>query len=80
METVSLKQLSKESKIELLKQLDLSTDGIFVLKKDGEKYLDKSTKEPIKLDNMLVLPGSIEVIDNNPVSLVDYFDEHGDII
>lgn len=80
MEVVSLKQLSKDSKIELLKQLDLGTDGIFVLDSNGEKYLDKSTGDPIKIDNMLVLPGSVEVIDNNPVSILDYLDEHGDIL
>lgn len=80
MEVASLKELSKESKIELLKQLNLETDGVFVLDSKGEKYLDKSTRDPIKLDNMLVLPGSVEVIDNNPVSILDYLDEHGDIL
>lgn len=80
-ELISLRDMPKEVKIYILKDLGYDSDGIFVLR-NGEKHLDKYTNEPIRFDNMLILPGkSPEVIlDNNPLSISSYLEEYGDII
>jgi len=78
MELISLKKVSTESKIMLLKELGYGIRGIFVLK-DGKQFKDKYTDEPIKIDNMLILPGSTTIIDDNPLSVALYIEEYGDV-
>ena len=79
-ELISLKQLSKEVKIALLKELDHDSDGDFVLNADGEILLDKYIDEPVKVNNMVILPGSTVILDDNPVSISSYMEEYGDEI
>lgn len=80
MELISLKQVSSKSKIELLKELGYGSDGEFVLDKEGKKMLDRYLDIPIKVDNMVILPGSIIILDNNELSLSKYLEEFGDIL
>ena len=77
MELVSLKGVSKESKIQLLRELGYDSDGRYVLK-EGEPLVDEAVGEKVTLDNMLVLPGSEVVIADNPLSIAAYFEKHGD--
>ena len=79
-ELISLKDMPKELKIELLKELDYDSDGVFVLERNGEKYLDKYIEVPVKLDNMLIFPGSTIILDNNPLSISSYLEEFGDVL
>jgi len=79
-ELISLKDMPKELKVELLKELDYDSDGVFVLEKNGEKYLDKYIEVPVKLDNMLIFPGSTIILDNNPLSISSYLEEFGDVL
>ncbi len=79
-ELISLKDMPKELKIELLKELDYDSDGVFVLERNGEKYLDKYIETPVKLDNMLIFPGSTIILDNNPLSISSYLEEFGDVL
>jgi hypothetical protein len=77
-ELVSLKGVSKESKIALLRELGYDSDGTCVLK-DGQPVVDESVDERVTLDNMLILPGSAAVvIVDSPLSVAAYFEEHGD--
>ena len=69
MEFMSLKNISKESKINLLKELDYDSDGEFVLNLDGTKVLDRYMEVPVKIDNMVILSGSTIILDNNELSL-----------
>jgi hypothetical protein len=80
MEFFSLKNISIKSKIALLKALDYKSDGVFVLNKDKSKVIDRYTKEPVKINNMAILPGSTIIIDDNPVSIASYLEEYGDVI
>jgi len=75
---ISLADASKKSKIALLKKLGYNSDGIYVIGKHGEKVLDKYTIEPVRLDNMMILPGSANLIilDNNIFSLMEYLEEY----
>ena len=77
MELVSLKGVSKESKIELLRQLGYESDGTYVLK-DGKPVIDEGVGSKVTLDNMIILPGSTVVLVDSPLSIATYFEEHGD--
>jgi len=78
MELISLKSMSKESKILLLHELGYASDGTYVLNAAGEKILDEYIDQPVTVDNMLILPGSTVIIDNNPLSIAAYLEEYGD--
>ena len=80
MDLISMKDLPREVAQAILKELGYGSDGIFIVNKDGEPVLDRYTQEPVKLDNMLILPGSEVIIDNNPLSIACYFEEYGEII
>ena len=72
----SLKEWTKEMKILLLRALDFDSDGTYVLKQ-GEKVLDRYTKDSVKIDNMAILPtkkGTI-IIDWNPLSFSSFLEE-----
>ena len=78
MELISLKQISENSKILLLKELGYSSDGEFVLDSKGNKLLDRYLEIPIKINNMVILPGSEIVLDDNELSLSKYLEEFPD--
>jgi len=78
MELVSLKKISQESKISLLKGLGLDSDGEYVLDSTGGKILDRYLEIPIKVDNMMILPGSTIVLDDNEISIMKYMEEFED--
>jgi hypothetical protein len=79
MEFVSLKQVSRDSKIALLRALEYDSDGVYVMK-EGETVRDRYTDENVTVDNMLILPGSTIIIDENPLSIASYFEEFPDVI
>lgn len=80
MELMSIKDMPKELKITLIKELGYDSDGKLVLEKSGEKHLDKYIKEPVKIDNMFIFPGSTIILDNNPLSISSFLEEFGDVI
>ena len=77
-ELISLKTMSKEEKVYLLNKLGYESDGVFI-SENGKRVKDKYTKEAVKLDNMLILPGSTLILDNNPLSVASYIEEYGDV-
>jgi len=79
-EIISLKDMPLSCKILLLQELGFSSDGTFVLDKNGERVLDKYTDEPVRIDNMAILPGSTLILDNNPLSISSFLEEYGDVI
>ena len=80
MQLISLKQVSKESKILLLKELGYDSDGEFVLDSKGDKVLDRYLEIPVKIDSMLILPGSEVILDDNELSISRYIEEFGDVL
>ncbi len=80
METVSLKNINLSSKIALLKELGYDSDGEVVLDIHGNKILDRYLEIPVKVNNMMILPGSEIIIDDNELSLSKYFEEFGDVL
>lgn len=80
MRLVSLKNVSKQSKILLLKELGYDSDGEFVLYSNGNKVLDKYLEIPVKIDNMVIFPGSEIILDDNELSISRYVEEFGDVL
>ncbi len=80
METISLKQVDSESKIALLKELGFASDGEYVLNLDGTKLLDRYLEIPVKVENMVILPGSVVILDDNVLSLSHYMEEFPDVL
>jgi len=80
MERISLKNISLESKILLLKELGFDSDGEYVLDSNGNKVIDKYIDIPVKVENMIILPGSTMIIDDNEISLSKYLEEFGDVL
>lgn len=80
MELISLKGITLNSKIRLLKELGYTSDGKFVLDLEGEKVLDKYLEIPVEVDNMVIMPGSVIVLDNNELSISKYLEEFGDVL
>ena len=80
METISLKEVSINSKIALLKELGFNSDGEYVLDSDGNKILDRYIDIQIKVDNMVILPGSTIILDDNILSLSCYMEEFPDVL
>jgi hypothetical protein len=78
LEVVELRTMTRHDKALLVKELGYASDGTKVLRADQTPYLDPYTNDPVTLDNMAILPGSIVILDNNPVSLACYIAEHED--
>ena len=79
MELISLKTISNNSKINLLRELGYDSDGEFVLDSKGGKVLDRYLEIPIRLENMVILPGSTVILDDNELSISKYMEEFGDV-
>lgn len=79
MQLISLKNIPIETKILLLKELGYGTDGEFVLDKNGKKVLDKYLDIPVRIENMVILPGSEVILDDNELSISSYIEEYGDV-
>lgn len=79
-ELISIKDMPRSFKIMLVNRLGYSSDGNFVLNKKGERYLDRYTKEPVRIDNMAIFPGSTIILDNNSLSISSFLEEFEDVI
>lgn len=79
MEIINIKNMPTEVKLRLLRKLGYDSDGKYVLK-NGKRHKDKYTGENIKIDEMFIYPGSTVVISNNPLSIIHFFEEYGDVI
>lgn len=78
MELISIKDMPNEVKIKLLEELGYKSDGQFVLFASGDRVKDRYINVDVKLSNMLIFPGSIIILDNNPLSIASYMEEHPD--
>lgn len=77
MESVSLKNVSMETRTNLLNGLGYSVKGRFIFDDDGKKVMDKYVDVPVKIDKMAILPGSTIILDDNELSIALYLEEHG---
>lgn len=78
----SLKDSPLEFRLALLRELGmkLHQDGTHVVTVEGTKVIDPYVEEWIRVDHMIILPGSILLLDDNLVSVACYLEEHGDAL
>ena len=82
MEILSLKDAPLEFRVGVARELgyQVDPDGVHLLRA-GERAVDQYSGVPLRLDNIAVLPGSAAILlDNNPVSIAWYLEEHGDVL
>ena len=79
MELVPIKNMPKDIKIKLLKELGFNSDGKFVIDSQGNRIKDKYLDIEIEISNMLLFPGSTTILDNNPLSIALYLEEHNNV-
>lgn len=79
MELVSLKGVGLKSKTILLKELGYGNDGEFVLDSNRNRVIDKYLDIPVRVENMIILPGSEIILDDNELSISSYIEEFGDV-
>ncbi|MEK6824765.1 MAG: hypothetical protein AABY02_02815, partial [Nanoarchaeota archaeon] len=68
------------AKVALLEELGYYCEGRFIFFKDGTKVFDKYIDQPVLVDNMVILPGSTIVLDDNPLSIASYIEEYGEVL
>ncbi len=79
MELISLNGVSLQSKLLLLQELGYSSDGAFVLDSFGKKVYDRYVEIPVRVENMIIFPGSTIILDDNELSVSSYIEEFGDV-
>lgn len=77
MEIVSLKNVSHETRVNLLAGLGYSVKGKFIFDTNGNKVKDKYLETPVKVNQMAILPGSTIILDDNELSIALYLEEYG---
>ena len=77
MELVSLKEAPREFKVALLRELGYFVDKEgFVIDSRGNRVVDEYADKQVRVENMAVFPGSTVIIDDNPLSIASYIEEH----
>jgi len=77
-EVLSLKKMSSPEKCLLLKELGYKTDGQCVYSDDNEVIKDEYVGVDVRFDNMIIMPGTVKILDNNELSIALYLEEYGD--
>ena len=77
-ETVPWGDIPRDVQIEILRELGYSAEENRILDTAGVPVLDKYTRAPVRLDNLMIVWGSTLLLDNNPVSIASYFEEYGE--
>ncbi len=78
MQFVSIKRLSRDTKVSLLQELGYDVDGEYIINQNGKRVKDKYTDLDVTLKDMAIFPGSTIIINDNPFSIASYFEEYGD--
>ena len=79
-ELISLEHIPREVKLKILAELGYGSEDSVHVTKDGHVVLDKYIEEPVKIENMIILPGSTLILDNNSLSIQSYLEEYGDVL
>lgn len=77
MKLVSIKDMPYELRLLLLRELGFNADDKgYVINSEGKRVKDKYIAEEIKVNNMIIVPGSTLILDDNPISVSSYIDEY----
>jgi hypothetical protein len=80
MKLVSIRQAPKDFKVALVEAMGYKVDGFQILLPNGEKYIDPYCDTPVKIDHMIIVPGSTLILDDNPLSIAAYDEDHPDVL
>jgi hypothetical protein len=78
-ENIILSDFTLEEKKDLLKGLGYNSVDNYIYDENENKILDKYLDIPVDINNMLILPGSTIILDNNEYSIIRYIEEYGEI-
>ena len=73
-----MRNVPEEAKVELLRMLGYDSDGTWVLDSAGARVLDRYSKQPVRLNHMIIMPGSTIILEDSDLSVAQYFEEFGD--
>ena len=76
MSDLKLIQLDNNQRVAILKKLGYTIDEKGFITKNKKRVKCKYSDEPVHINNAAVLPGSVEVINANPITMAEYFLEH----
>ena len=77
MELISLSNVSQKSKVGLLNGLGYSVKGNYIFDSVGNKVKDKYMDIFVRVDKMMIMPGSTIILDDNELSVALYLEEYG---
>ena len=77
---VPIRNAPREFKEALVREMGYRIDGKQILLPNGDKYIDPYANVPVSIDNMIILPGSTIILDDNALSIAAYIDEHADVL
>lgn len=75
MEDIQLVQLNNDERLIVLEKLGyvLDSEGYVIYKETGKRAICKYSKDIIHINNAAILPGSVIVINANPITMAEYF-------
>lgn len=79
-ETVKWADVPRDVQVQVVEELGYTVRDGVIHDSAGEPVLDRYTRMPVRLDNLLVVWGSTLLLDNNPISIASYFEEYGEIL
>ncbi len=61
---------------------DVDSTNTYVVRPGGAPLMDEYANVQVRLDNMMVLPGDSPpvILDDNPLSVASYLEDHGDVL
>ncbi|MFH0927430.1 MAG: hypothetical protein V1822_02515 [Candidatus Micrarchaeota archaeon] len=77
MELVSIRDMPYDLRVLLLQELGYNADNKgYVIDNDGKRIVDKYVEREVTVKNMVIVPGSTLILDDNPISIASYVDEY----
>ncbi len=80
MKLISIRQAPKEFKVALVEAMGYKVEDGRILLANGENYLDPYCDTPVKIDHMIIVPGSTLILDDNPLSIAAYDQDHPNVL
>jgi len=77
MEEIKLVQLNNEKRVEILKKLGygVNSEGYVIKDSTKKEVICKYSGEKVHINTAAILPGSLLVINANPLTMAEYFVE-----
>jgi len=74
MEEIKLVQLGNDERVTVLKKLGFGLDCEgYVLDKKGKPIICRYSQKKVHINTAAILPGSVIVINANPITMAEYF-------